>query len=141
MTQDLPPDMQDLPPDMKDRARVLFGDLIEGRWEKARREFDVSLRGQADVNRLADGWTRMADSAGSFERMGASSVRQSGDYTLVDVPLTFAAGKAIGQVVFARDGKVSGMALEYPRRRRLDPRRVRVFVLRNPEIAGLLPAR
>jgi hypothetical protein len=124
-----------------DQLRRQARDLVEGRWEKAYREFDVSLRGQADVNRFAEGWTRVADSADSFEQMGASSVRQSGDYTLVDVPLTFAAGEAIGQVVFARDDKVAGVALEHPRRRRLDPRRVRVLVLRNPEIAGLLPAR
>jgi Protein of unknown function (DUF3887) len=128
-------------PDMKDRVRVLFGDLIAGRWETVYREFDVSLRGQVDVIRFAEAWTRTVDSAGSFEQMGASSIRQSGDYTLVDVPLTFAAGKAIAQVVFAPEGKIAGVALKYPRRRRLDPRRVRFFVLRNPEIAKLLPVR
>jgi Protein of unknown function (DUF3887) len=128
-------------PDMKDRARVLFGDLIAGRWETVYREFDVSLRGQVDVNRFAEAWARGTDSAGSFEQMGVSSIRQSGDYTRVDVRLTFAAGEALGQVVFARDGKIAGVALKYPRRRWLDPRRVHIFVLRNPEIAGLLPVR
>jgi hypothetical protein len=130
----------DVPPGAEDRAHVLFGDLIEGRWEKARQEFDVTLRGHVDLNRLAHGWTQVADSAGGFEQMGASPARQSGDYTVVDVPLTFRAGEAIGQVVFDRDGKVAGLSLGYPRRRRLDPRRVRGFMLRNPEIAGLLPA-
>lgn len=128
-------------PDMKDRARVLFGDLIKGRWETMHRDFDVSLRGQADVNGFAEAWARVAGSAGSFEHMDAPSIRQSGDYTRVDVRLTFAAGEAIGQVVFAGDGKIAGVALKYPRRRRLDPRRVRFFVLRNPEVAKLLPAR
>ena len=29
---------QDIPPDVRDRARVLFGDLIEGRGEEVHRE-------------------------------------------------------------------------------------------------------
>lgn len=132
---------QDIPPDARDRARVLFGDLIEGRWEKARREFSVSLRGQVDTDRFVYGWTAVAESAGSFERMGAPSGRQSGDYTVVDIPLTFEAGEAIGEVAFDRDGKVAGLVLEYPRRHRLDPRRVRCLVLRSPEITGLRHAR
>ena len=120
---------------------MLFGDLIEGGWEKARREFDVNLRGHVDVDRIARGWTHVADSLGSFERMGAPSAQQSGDYTVVDVPLTFGAGEAIGEVVFGHDGKVAGLLLEYPRRHRLDPRRVHTFVLRNPDMAGLQHAR
>ncbi|MGH3305415.1 MAG: hypothetical protein ACRDOK_27890 [Streptosporangiaceae bacterium] len=86
-------------------------------------------------------WTDVVGSAGSFERMGAPSARRSGDYTVVDVPLTFAAGEAIGEVVSDHDGKVAGLALEYPRRRRLDPWRVRTLVLRDPEIAGLAHSR
>jgi hypothetical protein len=93
-----------------DRACVLFSDLIEGRWEKVDVEFDASLRGQVD---LARGWATVADSAGSFERIDAPSARQFGGYTLVDVPLAFAAGGAIGEVVFDQDGKVAGLALEF----------------------------
>ena len=51
---------------------------------------------------------------GSFERIDAPSARQFGGYTLVDVPLAFAAGGAIGEVVFDRAGKVAGLALEFP---------------------------
>jgi Protein of unknown function (DUF3887) len=126
---------QVLPTGPEKRARVLFGDLVEGRWEEAHRDFDVSLR--VDVGRIARGWTSVAGSAGSLERMDAPSARQSGGYTVVDVPLTFGAGNAAGRVVFDRDGKVTGLSLEYPRRRRLDPRRVRAFVLQNPEVARL----
>jgi len=128
----------DIPPDRADQARALFDDLIAGRWEMARQEFDVIMRGHADADaeRIARGWTHVADRAGSFKRMGALSARQSGDYTVMDVPLTFGAGEAIGRVVLNRDGKVAGLSLEYPYRRRLDPRPVQGFVLRNPEVAG-----
>jgi hypothetical protein len=61
----------DVPPERQDKARALFGDLIAGRWEKAHQEFDVSMRGHADTQRIARGWTHLADRAGSFERMGA----------------------------------------------------------------------
>jgi Protein of unknown function (DUF3887) len=126
----------DVPPDREGQARSLFDDLIAGRWEKVSHEFDVIMRGHADAERIARGWTHVADRAGSFEGMGAPSARQSGDYTVMDVPLTFGAGEAIGRVVLNRDGKVAGLSLEYPHRRRLDPRPVQGFVLRNPDVAG-----
>jgi hypothetical protein len=131
-----------------DRACVLFSDLIEGRWEKVDGEFDATyptLRGNVD---LAREWATVADCAGSFERMDTPSARQFDDYTLVDVPLAFAAGGAIGEVIFDRADKVAGLALEfpYPRPRQLEQRRrqweqgVRQggFVVRNPEIDGLM---
>lgn len=123
------------PPEREDKARALFGDLIAGRWEKAHQELDVTMRQHADAQRIARGWTHVADRAGNFERMGSLFARQSGDYTVMDVPLTFGAGEAIGRVVLNRDGKVAGLSLEYPHRRRLDPRPVQGFVLRNPEVA------
>jgi hypothetical protein len=126
----------DLPPDRQDKARALFRDLIEGRWDNVHKESDVTMRGHADTERIARGWTHLADRLGSVERMGAPTTRQSGGYAVTDVPLTFAAGKAIGRVVLNRDGKVAGLAVKHPHRPRLDPRPVRVFVLRNPEVAG-----
>jgi Protein of unknown function (DUF3887) len=134
---------QEIPPGTESRARSLFGDLIEGRWEKARREFDAGLRGHADADQIARGWTNVTRPGGSFEGMGAPAARQSGGYTVVSVPLTFQAGDATGRAVLGRDGKVTGLALEYPRRRRLDPRRVYVFTVGNgdPEVARALHAR
>jgi Protein of unknown function (DUF3887) len=128
---------QGIPADAADRAQALFSDLIEGRWEEARQIFDVRLNGQVDMDRFARGWTSLADSAGRFERAGAPVARQSGAFTVVDVPLTAGAGEALGEVVFNTDGKVAGLVLEYPRRHRLDPRRVRSLGLSSPELAGL----
>jgi hypothetical protein len=133
---------QEIPPDAESRARSLFGDLIEGRWEEARQEFDAGVR-HADADQIARGWTNVTRLGGSFEGMGAPGARQSGGYTVVSVPLTFQAGDATGRVVLGRDGKVTGLALGYPRRRRFDPRRVHVFTVGNgdPEVAKALRAR
>jgi hypothetical protein len=134
-----------IPRGATDRACVLFSDLVEGRWEKVDGELDASLRGQVD---LARGWAGVADSAGRFERIDTPSARQFDGYTLVDVPLAFAAGGAIGEVVFDRAGKVAGLALEfpYPRPRTPEQRRRQWeqgtrrggFIVRNPEIAELM---
>jgi hypothetical protein len=131
----------DIPPGVKDQAQRLFGDLTEGRWEQACTEFDMTLRGRVDPERIARGWTNIAGAAGRFEGMGDLAARRSGDYTLVLVPLTFGNGEAIGRMVLGPDGKVAGLSLEYPRRRRLDPRAVRGFAIRTPEIGNLLHAR
>jgi Protein of unknown function (DUF3887) len=125
----------DVPLEREHKARALFGDLIAGRWDTALQEFDATMLAHADAGRLARGWTHVAARAGSFEGMGALSARQSGAHTVIDVPLTFRAGQALGRVVLNRDGKVAGLSLKYPRRRRLDPRPVQAFVLRNPEVA------
>jgi hypothetical protein len=135
---------QDIPPDARDRASALFGDLIEGRWEKADRELDASLRGQVHLDRwFARAWAKAADSVGSFERIDAASARQLGGYTVVGVPLAFAAGAAIGEVVFGRDGKVAALGLEfpYPRPRRPEPGKRwggGGFLVRNPEVETLM---
>jgi hypothetical protein len=131
-----------------DRACVLFSDLIEGRWEKVDGEFDAILRGHVLTNRFVPVWAKVVDSAGSFERIDAPSARQFGGYTLVDVPLAFAAGGAFGEVVFDGAGKVAGLALEfpYPRLRQPEERRRQWeqgikqggFIVRNPEIEGLM---
>jgi hypothetical protein len=89
------------------------------------------------MDRFAGGWRDMADSAGSFKRTGAPVARRSGDYTVVDVPLIAGRGEAIGKVAFDAEGKLTGLAIKYPRRHRLDPRPVRSFFLGNPEILGL----
>lgn len=134
---------QGVPPDAENRARALFGDLVEGRWEKACREFDVVMRGRVDAGQIVRGWTHLADAAGHFESTGAPSVRQSGGYTVVAVPLAFESGDAIGRVVLDDDRNVAGLTWQYPRRRRLDPRRVQVFAVGNgsSEVAGALHAR
>jgi hypothetical protein len=105
---------QDIPPDAKDRARVLFTDLIEGRGDRVHQELDARLRGQVRADRFARMRAKAVRSVGSFERVVALPARQSGGYTVVDVLLTFAAGDATGEAVFDRDGKVAGLALEYP---------------------------
>ena len=133
---------QRIPPGTESRARSLFGDLIEGRWEKACREFDPGVR-HADADQIARAWTNVTRPGGSFQGVGALSARQSGGYTVVGVPLTFQAGTATGRVVLGGGGKVTGLTLEYPRRRRLDPRRIHVFTVGNgdPEVARALRAR
>jgi Protein of unknown function (DUF3887) len=131
----------DVPPDVSDRAQRMFGYLSEGRWEQARSEFDVTMRRRADPERLRRGWTNVAGPAGRFAGIGAPAAWRSGDYTLVLVPLTFDNGTATGRIVLNDEGEVAGLSLEYPRRRRLDPRTVRVFFLKNPDIGDLLHAR
>ena len=59
---------QEIPPDTESRARSLFGDLIEGRLEKARREFDGGVR-HADADQIARGSTIATRPGGSFKGM------------------------------------------------------------------------
>jgi hypothetical protein len=54
-----------VPPDAADRARTLFGDLVEGRSEENREQFSGKLRDHADRIARAPGpcWRPAAGSA------------------------------------------------------------------------------
>lgn len=132
---------QDIPPETENRLRSLFGDLIEGRWEKARDEFDEGLRGHVTADMIARRWTDVTPPGGGFEGMGALSARQSGDYSVVTVPLSYQAGDTTAHIVLDRAGKVAGLETKYPRRQWLGLKRtVRFFTIGNgdPEVLRTL---
>jgi uncharacterized protein DUF3887 len=100
-----------VPPGTAERAVAIFADLIEGRWEEARRDFGDRMRASHDADRLASGWAHNASQVGAFERMGEPSARQSGDDTIIDIPLYFEAADATGRIAFDNDGKVTGLSV------------------------------
>jgi hypothetical protein len=131
--------MPDIPPDAIDRARALFGDFTEGRWEQARSKLHQDIHGHPDVvGRIAHGWARTASPVGGLERVGQPSARQFGDYTLVELPLAFNAGEGLGRVALDQEGKVAGLSVQYPRRHRLDPRPVRILARGIPGVENLI---
>lgn len=133
--------MPDVPPDAIDRARALFGDFTAGRWEQARGKLHEDMRGDPDVvGAIARWWEHPDSPGGGFERAGGPSARQSGDYALVELPLTFRAGQGLGRVVVDQQGKVAGLSVEYPLRHRLDPRRVRILARGIPGTGHLTTA-
>jgi hypothetical protein len=132
---------QEIPPDALDRAYTLISDLIEGRWEEARRGLDPRIREKTSPAAFARAWARATGSVGSFEGMDAPSARQYGGYTVVAMPLTFSAGRALAEVVVDNTGQVAGVALgfPYPRPRHPVPGQpLGSFAVRNPEVAALM---
>ena len=130
--------MTNVPPGATDRARALFDDFIEGRWEQTRGEFHQNMRSHLDSGHIAHGWDHAANSGGGVKRIGDPSARQFGDYTVVDVPLTFSAGEGLGRIALNPEGKIAGLSMQYPRRGRLDPRPVRIFVHGIPGVTDLI---
>jgi len=131
--------MPNVPPDAIDRARALFSDFTEGRWEQARGKLHQDMGGPVDVvGHIADAWADTASPAGGFERVGEPSARQFGDYTLVELPVTFKAGPGLGRVALDQEGKVTGLSIQYPRRHRLDPRPVRTLARGVPGARDLI---
>jgi hypothetical protein len=96
-------------PGAAERAAAIFAGMAQGRWEEARRDFGERIRERLDADRLASGWSHTASLVGAFERMGEPFVHPSGDNTIVDIPLYFEAGEAIGRVTFDGDAAVIGL--------------------------------
>ena len=51
---------------------------------------------------------------GAYERMGEPLVRQLGDHTVIDIPLTFEAGQMKGRVSYNGERQVSGLFILTP---------------------------
>jgi hypothetical protein len=96
-------------PDAVDRAVELLGDLLDGRLDRARRDFDNRVAQRLDGDRLSALRAHLAGMVGVYESMGHAHAYQAGDYTIVDVALRFEAGDLTGRVSYDRAGKVAGL--------------------------------
>lgn len=103
------PMAQSILPGAADRAVELLGDIIQGEYEKARRDFDGKVSEALNATQLAAVWAQLAGMVGTYESMGTPHVYPAGDYTIVDTPLSFEAGDIKGRVTYSADGKVAGI--------------------------------
>lgn len=96
-------------PGAVEQAVALFGAIVEGRWADACAGFDATVRQRLSPEGLAATWAQVVGLLGGYERMGEPYALQAGDYTVVNVPLHFEAGDAVGRVSYDRRGKVAGL--------------------------------
>ena len=96
-------------PGAADRSIEIFAAIVAGEWEAAREGFGRKMLDGLSATMLADGWARTASLVGRYEGMGEPATRAVGENTVVDIPLHFEAGEAIGRVTFDADGKVVGL--------------------------------
>lgn len=109
-----PVQQHELLPDAEERAVALLVDLIEGRLDDVRRDFDDKMLDLVDEERLRTTWAHIVASIGPYGGMGDPFVRALAEYTVVDLPLLFEAGDLVGRVSYRADGKISGLVLLRP---------------------------
>jgi hypothetical protein len=105
---------QTLLPGAAERAAALFADIMDGRYEQARHDFDDTLREALDVAKLGDDLALVVEMVGSYEGMGEPFAKAHGEFTVVDVPLRFEAGEMIGRISFRADGAIAGLFVLRP---------------------------
>jgi hypothetical protein len=96
-------------PDAANRAATLIADLTQGQWEAVCRDFDQTVASRLGATELAAVWARVIGMVGGYERMGEPLAYQAGDYTIVDIPLSFEAGERCARVSYDRHGKIAGL--------------------------------
>jgi hypothetical protein len=101
-------------PGAGDRARSLFTDWIEGHYDQVVAGFDATMTARLPVDQLTAAWSQIVGMVGSYQRMGEPLVRRLGDYTVVDIPLTFDGGQMKGRVSYTTEGQVSGLFIVTP---------------------------
>lgn len=108
------PMAQALLPGATELAATLLADLMSGRYDEVRRDFDDTMRKTLDATKLADTTAQLAGMVGAYEGMGGPFARAQHDFTVVDVPLRFEAGEMVGRVVYRSDGQVAGLFVLRP---------------------------
>jgi hypothetical protein len=103
-----------VPPGAADRAVELIADLTGHHWDHVRRDFTPTMAARLDAADIAAAWAQTIGLAGRYEGIGEPLTRALGDYTVVDVPLSFEAGEMIGRVSYDTDGQVAGLYILNP---------------------------
>lgn len=106
-------------PGAADRAVTVLVDFLEGRFDAITTDFDEEATrkaggAEAVIRGLASAPAQVAAMVGAYERMGEPAVKVRGDFTVVDIPLTFEAGEMKGRVVFTPAGKITGLFVLMP---------------------------
>jgi Protein of unknown function (DUF3887) len=96
------------------RAVALITELTEQRWDQVRRDFTPTMATRLDAAGIAAAWAQTTGLVGSYEEIGEPLARALGDYTVVDVPLTFEAGEMVGRVSYDTAGQVAGLYILDP---------------------------
>jgi len=82
-------------PGAADRAVALMDYLAAHRWAQACSDFDATMVMRLDAAGVEEAWAQVTNRLGRYEETGVPRVGPIGDYTVVDVPLTFEAGRMI----------------------------------------------
>ena len=108
-------------PGAADQAIGLITKLTEHEWEHVRRDFTPTMTASLDAAGVAAAWAQVTALVGRYEGMGEPFTRPLGDYTVVDVPLSFEAGEMIGRVSYDTHAKVAGLYILNPAVAQSDP--------------------
>jgi hypothetical protein len=96
-------------------ATELMINLIGERYDDVVAELNKLTREKlAEIGGLPAAWAMIVGTVGAYEGMGEALPRQSGDLTIVDIPMTFESGDMKGRVVYDKDGKVAGLFVLKP---------------------------
>jgi hypothetical protein len=96
-------------PGAAEHATQLVIDWIAGDYPALSADFNAEVAEKASAEIMASAWATVIGMVGAYEGMGQPRVRQWGDYTVVDIPLSFEAGEMNARVAYDADGKVAGV--------------------------------
>jgi uncharacterized protein DUF3887 len=95
-------------------AADLIAAWSDGRYDEVTRHFDTTVAERLPAAALAAAWAQVIGMVGGYDQMGQPLVRQLGDYTVVDIPLSFETGQMKGRVAYNAQGQVAGLFVLRP---------------------------
>lgn len=83
-------------------------------WDQMVTGFDDHLRAALGPDQLQAAWDKIDSMVGAIVGIGLPSVRRSGPFRVVDVPLACERGAMKARVTYGQDGRISGLFVLYP---------------------------
>jgi hypothetical protein len=97
-------------PGAAEKATELMINWIEERYDDVEPELgELTRQKLTELGGLPAAWAMVVGTVGAYEGMGEPMARQTGDLTIVDIPMTFETGEMNGRVVYDKLGKVAGL--------------------------------
>jgi uncharacterized protein DUF3887 len=97
-------------PGAAEKGTELMISWIEERYDDVLPELnEVTLKRLTELGGLPAAWAMLVGTVGAYEGMGEAMARQTGDLTIVDIPMTFETGQMNGRVVYDKQRKVAGL--------------------------------
>ncbi len=92
------------------KATELMISWVEERYDDVLPDLsELTLERLTALGGLPAAWAMLVGTVGAYAGMGEAMARQTGDLTIVDIPMTFESGEMKGRVVFDKQGKVTGL--------------------------------
>ena len=90
-------------------AEAFLGNLQNGEFDAARKNFDQAMDSQLSTADLEEMWASITEQLGPFQEQSDSRIEEEGEYQMVYLTCVFEKETINMRVVYNQDGQIAGL--------------------------------